>query len=86
MVDAASHGASFIRLEQKKEKGITAKELLLLLRLKCAIFCHTIPGKSAAPTDAKRSLRDRQAPGDGSPLAYQPVACHPPWKGRGIAI
>jgi hypothetical protein len=45
---------------------------------------HKIPVKFVAPTDAKRSLRDRQAPGDGSPSAHQPVACHPPWKVRGV--
>jgi hypothetical protein len=37
-----------------------------------------LAGKSPGPTDAKRSLRARQAPGDGSPSAHQPVACHPP--------
>ena len=41
-----------------------------------------LAGKSPAPTDAKRSLRDHQAPGDGSLLAYQPVACHPLGKVR----
>lgn len=41
-------------------------------------------GKSPVPTDAKRSLRDHQAPGDGLPLAHQPVVCHWPVKGRGV--
>ena len=34
----------------------------------------------------KRLLRDRQAPGDGSPSAHQPVACHPPNSGSGVVL
>jgi hypothetical protein len=29
------------------------------------LYCHIARGKSPAPTDAKRALRARQAPGDG---------------------
>jgi hypothetical protein len=45
-----------------------------------------LAGKSRAPTDAKRPLRDRQAPGNGSPSAHQPVACHPPEQARGTVL
>ena len=41
-----------------------------------------LAGKSLALTVAKRSLRARQAPGDGLPSAHQPVACHPPVERR----
>ena len=42
--------------------------------------------KSPATTDAKGSLRARQAPGDGSPLAHQPVACRPSVEDRGVVL